>query len=884
MFAANRWLKCFQKVTPKRLQKAPRREPISVERLEDRVLLYATSGNAWPNKDLITISFMPDGTELGGNKTSDMFATLNAKFGTAATWQNQILKAAQYWAQQTNINFALVTDNGAAAGSGSYQQGDPNFGDIRIGGYKFGNSTLAQAFLPPPVNNYSIAGDIQLNTGITFNVGSQYDLFTVALHEFGHALGVYHSTTTTATMYSAYNGVDSALNADDISGIKAIYSAGAVRTIDSYDKTKSNSSTSAASVLTLNATTKSAVVNGLDLTTSTDVDYFKIVVPAGSTTTLKATVVSTGLSLLSPKVEIVVGSTTKATGAAGATEYGSSETATYTNTTDLAAGKTVYIKVSSANSLAAFKTGKYALVLNMGTGADPAITKPNTTLANGTTLSSGGGYAESKNLESTVNMLTLGVQQTSDRAVATAINGDFVTTWASNDGSGWDVYAQRFNRDGVKQGTEFLVSQTTAGDQVDPVVAMDVLGNFLVSWSSAGQDGSGSGIYARRFNSQGVAFGNEFRVNTTTANDQSAPSLAMDAIGDAIITWTSSGQDGSGSGVYGQRYSFLGSASGGEFRINTATSGDQSDSAVVMNRLTGEFVATWSSAGQDGSGLGVYAQRFSVSGSPVGSEFRVNTVTTNDQSDPSIAINRFTGDFVVTWTSAAQDGSGTGIYAQRYNATGVAQGTAFPVNTTTAGDQNDSSVAMDGGGNIFITWAGSTTTNGWQVYRQQFTQAGTKYESESLVNTTAAGDQNRASVAIDFFGQVVVVWSGNAAADSAGIQIQLYTTDKERFEPNGHEHHDAGHESHEETIVAPRSNQHESQGQTSQVVSASATETRQRWVEAIHRRDAAEASANSRPSAAIRSKPRAAAELSESIDNLFGSEAWLNGRHYRKSS
>src|SRR5438270_10362081 len=108
-------------------------------------------------------------------------------------------------------------------GSGNYQQGDPGFGDIHIGGYNFFSTALAQASLPPPVNNYSIAGDIQFNTGQGFNVGTTYDLQTVATHEIGHALGLLHSGIASAEMYSAYNGVKTVLNADDIAGIQSMY-------------------------------------------------------------------------------------------------------------------------------------------------------------------------------------------------------------------------------------------------------------------------------------------------------------------------------------------------------------------------------------------------------------------------------------------------------------------------------------------------------------------------------------------------------------------------------------------------------------------------------------------------------------------------------------
>src|SRR5207244_1265686 len=73
-----------------------------VEQLEARVVPYALTGYAWPNAGLISISFVPDGTNLGG-VSSNLFAKFNAKFGSTAAWQNQILKAAQAWAQQTDL-------------------------------------------------------------------------------------------------------------------------------------------------------------------------------------------------------------------------------------------------------------------------------------------------------------------------------------------------------------------------------------------------------------------------------------------------------------------------------------------------------------------------------------------------------------------------------------------------------------------------------------------------------------------------------------------------------------------------------------------------------------------------------------------------------------
>ncbi|MEH2280224.1 MAG: hypothetical protein V7K90_02600, partial [Nostoc sp.] len=112
---------------------------------------------------------------------------------------------------------------------------------------------------------------------------------------------------------------------------------------------------------------------------------------------------------------------------------------------------------------------------------------------------------------------------------------------------------------------EFKVNTYTSNDQLNPTVAIDTSGDFVISWTSSGQDGFGNGIYAQRYNSAGVAQGSEFRVNSTTTNDQFNPTIAMDTGGDFVISWTSSGQDGFGNGIYAQRYNSAGVAQGSEF-------------------------------------------------------------------------------------------------------------------------------------------------------------------------------------------------------------------------------------------------------------------------------------------------------------------------------
>jgi hypothetical protein len=156
----------------------------------------------------------------------------------------------------------------------------------------------------------------------------------------------------------------------------------------------------------------------------------------------------------------------------------------------------------------------------------------------------------------------------------------------------------------------------------------------------------------------------EQKVNTYISSNQQAPSVTALADGGWLVTWSSTGQDGSGWGIYQQRYNANGSLRGTEQRVNTYISSNQQAPSITA-LADGGWLVTWTSSGQDGSGRGIYQQRYNADGSLRGSEQKVNTYTTNGQLEPSVTALA-DGGWVVTWNSTGQDGSGYGVYQQRY--------------------------------------------------------------------------------------------------------------------------------------------------------------------------------------------------------------------------
>jgi len=172
-----------------------------------------------------------------------------------------------------------------------------------------------------------------------------------------------------------------------------------------------------------------------------------------------------------------------------------------------------------------------------------------------------------------------------------------------------DIYARLYDNNGVAQGNEFLVN-SDSNPCANPAVAAATDGSFMVTWGARDLVNVTNGwdIYARPFSSAGVGGAVE-RVNTYLLNDQYAPRISAIG-GDYLIVWTSWGEDGSREGVYGQFVHEDGSLVGGEFRVNTTTVSQQMQPAVASDGAE-QFLVVWTSfTGVLPDSFDLFAQRY----------------------------------------------------------------------------------------------------------------------------------------------------------------------------------------------------------------------------------------------------------------------------------
>ncbi|XP_070600353.1 interstitial collagenase-like [Erythrolamprus reginae] len=160
---------------------------------------YATGGK-WDHTDLTyrVVNYSPD---LDRSTIDDTF-----------------LRAFNTWSQVTPLTITSQQDGEVDI---LIQFGTGDHGDSQS--FDGQNGLLAHAFLP---GQSSISGDAHFDDDELWTLGSEvgYSLFLVGAHEFGHSLGLEHSSIQGALMYPMYSyQADFKLHSDDIEGIQFLY-------------------------------------------------------------------------------------------------------------------------------------------------------------------------------------------------------------------------------------------------------------------------------------------------------------------------------------------------------------------------------------------------------------------------------------------------------------------------------------------------------------------------------------------------------------------------------------------------------------------------------------------------------------------------------------
>lgn len=336
------------------LRRKAERRRLRFESLEGRQMLDATS--PWTASANLTLSFAPDGTEV-----SSLSSSLYSQLGQTASqsaWQGAILRAFQTWAVYSNINIGLTADKGLPFGISGPSQGDPRFGDIRIGAIRLSSDEVAAAVDHNQILSGTWAGDVVFNSATTF--ASVDEIFSVALHEAGHVLGLSHSTDPASPMFSHAISTNVVPTPQDIANLRAIYGG---RSLDANEGSNGNDSLARATTLRNRGSLHGTIplVAFGDISRSNDGDYFALPPLSNYQGPITFTVRTDGISLLAPRLAVFNETGERVGQAESISRRGSTISVTIPSALE---GEKYFARVTSART-DVFSVGSYALIATL---------------------------------------------------------------------------------------------------------------------------------------------------------------------------------------------------------------------------------------------------------------------------------------------------------------------------------------------------------------------------------------------------------------------------------------------------------------------------------------------------------------------------------------
>jgi hypothetical protein len=244
-------------------------------------------------------------------------------------------------------------------------------------------------------------------------------------------------------------------------------------------------------------------------------------------------------------------------------------------------------------------------------------------------------------------------------------NGEFIVVWDSwfQDGSDRGIYAQMFDEQGNKKGSEFLVNNETQYSQSRPVVKYFNDDRSIIAWESWNESEKGYNLFAKVFDSNGNVLKEEFMLNSYTDNYQWFCDISIYDDNSFDAVWCSWEQDGYDGGIYLRSFDESFNPKSEEILVNSSTEFYQWLPKIEKFGENKKIVI-WSSWNIDGSREGVYYKILNKNNKVIALETRVNEYTESYQWEPDI-ISIPNDEFAIVWASWGELSSDYEIMAKR---------------------------------------------------------------------------------------------------------------------------------------------------------------------------------------------------------------------------
>ncbi len=343
-------------------------------------------------------------------------------------------------------------------------------------------------------------------------------------------------------------------------------------------------------------------------------------------------------------------------------------------------------------------------------------------------------------------------------------DGRYLVVWESTgqDGDGGGIYGRIYAEDHGGAGAEFRLNETTSRGQENPAVAALPGGGFVAVWESFRQVeiSANDDVFGLIFDADGNPVGGEFLINQETVGNQALPNIASRADGRFVVAWDSQFQDGDDIGVFARQFQADGTAIGDEFQVNSYTTGVQtllrSGAGTVAWYDASHFVVVWQSEYLDGDEYSVQGRRFGDDGVALDAEeFQVHETGTGNQSAPAVGSTG-NNEFLVVWNDRQSDGE---TFVRRFAGNGAPDGPS--VSAGAAASVSRPVVAAESGRTFWLGWT-DVDANAGGVRSRRFDTAMLPISGDVVTNTYQTATQQDPSVVAGPDDEFIAVWESLA--------------------------------------------------------------------------------------------------------------------------